>query len=305
VLPANDGNQLAKPPAGADLGDGASRLGMPRASLLWYGHARMTPLQAELYALTHRGNAGDRAFYERVCAGAERVLELGCGYGRLLGMLADQERQVVGLERDAELRALARRWLRESGGDLAARVRVISGDMRKFSLGSHFDRIVIPHSGVYCLLDRASVIACFRCVERHLAPRGRLVFDAYAADAFHVESSPTDLAPDALEPVVSLRARGGTWDVFEQSRWTRRAQRLEVTYVYVRRERPRVERIAIPQRYLLTGQIPGLLARAGLELVSLRRGFGQRANARAEHVIVEARARAPRSRPRAGRVARS
>ena len=39
----------------------------------------LTPLSAELYALTHRGNAFDKQFYKRFCAGASSVLELGSG----------------------------------------------------------------------------------------------------------------------------------------------------------------------------------------------------------------------------------
>ena len=56
-------------------------------------------LSAELYALTHRGTAGDVGFYRRACAGASSVLELGCGSGRLLKRLARPGRQLVGLDR--------------------------------------------------------------------------------------------------------------------------------------------------------------------------------------------------------------
>ena len=53
--------------------------------------ARLTELEAELYALTHRGNPGDTEFYARRCAGAGSVLELGTGYGRLLPALPREE----------------------------------------------------------------------------------------------------------------------------------------------------------------------------------------------------------------------
>src|SRR5580698_5757926 len=77
-------------------------------------HARLTSprLEAELYALTHRGTAGDAAFYVRTCSDADRVLELGSGYGRLIAKLARPGRLVTGLEVDAALLSLARRELR-------------------------------------------------------------------------------------------------------------------------------------------------------------------------------------------------
>ena len=46
-----------------------------------------------------------------------------------------------------------------------------------------FDRILIPHSGIYCLPDDAACVACFQCCAEQLAEGGRLVFDAYAATA--------------------------------------------------------------------------------------------------------------------------
>src|SRR5262249_4327605 len=62
--------------------------------------ARLTELEAELYALTHRGNPGDTQFYARQCAGVGSVLELGTGYGRLLPALLGAARAVTGLDRE-------------------------------------------------------------------------------------------------------------------------------------------------------------------------------------------------------------
>jgi SAM-dependent methyltransferase len=221
-------------------------------------------LAADLYALTHRGNAGDAAFYRRFCAGASSVLELGCGSGRLLPALVAPGRRVVGLELDQALRRLARRTA-PSG------VELTHGDMRKFELGSRFERVVIPFTAFYCLLTREDAIACLRSVRRHLAEGGLLAFDAYAADGFHAESSPRDVDPEELSELVSFEHRGRRWDVFEKSSWDKRRQRLDVTYLY--RSRAREVAIEIPQRYWLSSQVAPLLERAGLELRSLHGGF--------------------------------
>ena len=249
----------------------------------------LTPSQAELYALTHRGNAGDAELYARVCSGADRVLELGCGYGRLLPVLAGRKRHVVGLELDPRLCSLARRTLHESSGSWAARVRVVRGDMSRFSLGTSFDRIVIPHSGLYCLTSIAKLLDCLRHARRHLAPDGRVAFDAYAADAFHAESVSADVDAEHFSPVVSLVWRGKTWDVFEKSRWLRSSQRLIATYLYVPRAGGSPHTMEIAQRYVLTRQLPALLARAGLELTTLRWGLGEVTARPAEHWFAEAR----------------
>jgi SAM-dependent methyltransferase len=171
---------------------------------------------------------------------------------------------VVGLELDPALLALAR-------SAAPAGVELVQGDMRKFELGASFDRVLIPFTAFYCLLTRADAIACLRAVRRHLAEGGALAFDAYAADAFHAESSPGDLDPEDLSELVSFESRGRRWEVFEKSAWDKRRQRLDVTYVY--RSRQKELAIDIPQRYWRGEEIAPLLARAGLRLTSLRGGF--------------------------------
>jgi SAM-dependent methyltransferase len=221
-------------------------------------------LAAELYALTHRGNAGDAAFYQRLCAGARSVLELGCGSGRLLPALVAPGRRVVGLELDPALLSLARR-------SAPSGVELIPGDMRKFELGSKFERVLVPFTAFYCLLTRADAIACLRSVRRHLAQGGMLAFDAYSADGFHAESSPRDIDPDELSELVSFEHRGRRWDVLEKSSWDKRRQRLDVTYLY--RSRRRELAIEIPQHYWLSSQVAPLFARAGLRVRSIHGGF--------------------------------
>jgi SAM-dependent methyltransferase len=219
---------------------------------------------AALYELVHRGTAGDLSFYSRECADARRVLELGCGYGRVLSALCERtDLELTGLDRNPELLARARARLPE-------RVVLVHADMTRFELpGPGFDRILIPHSGVYCLEDDDACIACFRACARHLAPAGRLVFDAYAADGFHAEQDPADHSDERLDPVVSVEHEGICYDVFERSLWRRQLQRLDVTYEYVPREGGDAAMGRLVHHYLLLEQISPLLRRAGLDLVSL------------------------------------
>jgi SAM-dependent methyltransferase len=230
---------------------------------------------AELYELVHRGTAGDLAFYSRVCAGARRVLELGCGYGRVLEALAREDLALVGLERDPALLARARERLGRHPH--ARNVRLLTGDMTDFSLRGDdaaaapepLDRILIPHSGIYCLPNDEACVACFRRCALHLAGDGLLVFDAYAADAFHAHGEPADHDDESLSLVVRVEDAGVRYDVFERSLWDRARQRLDVTYEYIPATGGPVRLGRLMHRYLLLDQIEPLLARAGLALVAL------------------------------------
>ncbi len=223
---------------------------------------------AALYELVHRGTAGDLSFYSRVCSGARNVIELGCGYGRVLASLRDAgDFALTGLERDPDLLARAR-------ARLADRVTWVEADMSDFALGdARFDRILIPHSGVYCLSDDDRTVACFRACARHLTQDGKLVFDAYGADRFHQEADPADYDGDHLEPVVTVEHEGTCYDVFERSTWHRADQQLDVVYEYIPRAGGDAALGRLLHHYLLQDQIGPLLARAGLRLESLAGDF--------------------------------
>ncbi len=273
-----------------------------------------------LYELTHRGNPGDVEFYARACEGARSVLELGTGYGRIALGLAAAGHEVVGLELDAGLLELARAAKAaqlEGGAEVAASgaevavaaargaevavaaekvskadsLEFVLGDMRQFELGRRFDRVIIPHSGLYCLLEPGEVASCLRAARAHLRPGGLLVLDGYAADDFHEESLPEDVPDDQLEPITEIEAQGARYTVFEQSRWDRDAQRIDASYLYREEPSGREVRYELPQRYLLRRELEALLQEAGFNVSLVRGSFsGDAYDEDAEHLIVIAEA---------------
>ncbi|MET0791768.1 MAG: class I SAM-dependent methyltransferase [Polyangiaceae bacterium] len=247
-------------------------------------------MNAELYALTHRGNAGDVAFYQRVCRGAQRVLELGSGYGRVLGALAQADRQLIGLERDPEFIALAKRNLRKLPAPKRRAIRLLRGDMRNFALPAPVQRVLLPYNALYCLVTKTDALACFRAARRALVAGGVLALDVWNAAQFHGSVSVHDPAQER-EPIVTLRHAGHTYDVFERSRVRRAQQRLDVAYEYVPRSGGSRCEIPIAQRYYLAEEIDALLARSGFALQARYGEFsGRRFNSRSAQLIVLARA---------------
>ena len=217
---------------------------------------------ADLFAATHRGTEGDLAFYLRHCAGARSVLELGCGWGRVLRELAAVVPDVHGLDIDDALLGLA----------AGSRAHLHRADMTRFDLGRTFDRIVIPHSGIYCLTGEDAVRRCFAAVRRHLEPDGSLALDAYVADAFHGRSSGQTWDDDEEIELDPVRARGQPWRLFERSHWDRATQRIDVAYRYLATDGTSIE-ARIEHRYLLRSQVETLLGGAGFEQVEIDGGF--------------------------------
>jgi len=231
------------------------------ASAPWF-HRRVS---AWFYAALHRGHPGDVAFYREACAGAGEVLELGVGYGRLAWPLAEAGLEVTGIDHDPGLLALARRRGASFPAEVRGRVTLLEGDMCALELDRTFDRIIIPYSGLHCLLDGTAVARCFRGVAEHLEPGGRLILDTYLADDLHGDPEAEEGEGEA-EPLVTLEVEGRPFAVSEQVTWHRLAQRLDTTYHAVPDDGGPPLLQLIEQRYLLQPQLEAALEKAGLVL---------------------------------------
>lgn len=226
--------------------------------------------------------------YVEVCRGAEHVLELGSGSGRILRALARPARALCGLELDAGLLRLGRATVASLSARKRARVELVRGDMRNFAFGRRFERVLLPYNGLYCLLTARDVERCLRSVHAALLPGGSFAFDVWNADRLAAEG----LAP-ALdqEEVARFEHASRLWRVFESCRSGRGAQRLDVTYTYVPDGRARARSQLLEQRYLRSVELFGLLEKCGFRVVSKLGGFdGARFGARAERLVVSAQA---------------
>jgi SAM-dependent methyltransferase len=248
----------------------------------------MKLLDAQLYALTHRGNAGDVEHYVALCRGAGSVLELGCGYGRVLCALARPERELFGLELDPGLLRLGREAVGALPRALARGVTLVRGDMQSFELGRRFARVILPYNALYCLLSEERVEACLRAVHAALEPRGVFGFDVWNADPWYDHELTAERGD---EPLAAFEHAGRSWRVFERCRRARARERLDVTYTYVPDGRAAPRRQVVRQRYYHSRKLFELLERCNFSVQARLGGFGGgRFGARATRLIVTARA---------------
>ncbi len=217
-----------------------------------------------LYTLLHRGSPGDVAFYRRVCDGAGSVLELGCGDGRVLAALRAPGRTLVGLDLHPGMVEAARARLADDAA-------VHLGDMADFALDARFDRVIVPFTGFYCLPDDDAMVACLRAVRRHLAPGGRLVFDAYPGEPL-LEVGAFD---PRWEAVAEVEAGGRRWLIHERDHNWPADRRIDVSYRHVADDGAVVE-YTLRHHYLIAADVPRLLAAAGLRLRGLWGDFDGR-----------------------------
>ena len=238
--------------------------------------------------MLHRGYPGDVAFYLRVCAGAERVLELGCGDGRVSLPLAESGVSVTGIDLHPEMVSAANTDRETASAEVQERLCYLQGDISAFTLDAPFDRIIAPYTTLYALTPDARR-ACLRCVERHLTPDGVFVFDVYPSEWIRQEGSYTDPEPLLISRLVH---EDQTIDVYEQDTHDVGAQRVSVTYFHELQNGAdrRTVTYTIDHYYLVLEQVEPALAEAGLSVVTIEGDFdGGAFDENAERLVVTAR----------------
>jgi ubiquinone/menaquinone biosynthesis C-methylase UbiE len=108
-----------------------------------------------------------------------RILELGCGTGRVSLPVAKDGARVIGIDRSAAMLARARQRLRRS--KLAGRFHLVRGDITALPFpAARFDLVMAPYGILQSLLDEAVVESTLKSVRRVLSPGGTFCIDLVA-----------------------------------------------------------------------------------------------------------------------------
>ena len=191
------------------------------------------PRVAAAYDAEHRGSGADHdivvddiPFYVDLARAAstrgERVLELGCGTGRVTIPIAQAGVEVVGIDNAAPMLDVARRKAEALG---LRNVSWLQADMADFALEARFGLVVIPFRSFQMLLTEDRQRACLACIRDHLVDSGGLAMNvanpapllaanrigqSNARDPLHAGPGRSDLEREGLEtPAIdSTEERG-------------------------------------------------------------------------------------------------
>jgi SAM-dependent methyltransferase len=119
-----------------------------------------------------------------------RVLEIGCGTGRLTIPLARDGAPlgftVIGLDTEAAMLDRAREHLRDEPEEVQRAVRFVQGDARDLTLvgaaDERFDVILMPYGVAHHLLTSEDRHAVWRAAHERLSPRGLFAVDITMPD---------------------------------------------------------------------------------------------------------------------------
>lgn len=193
---------------------------------------------ALLYDLEYADHVEDIAFYvDRARNAAGRVLELGCGTGRLTVPIARAGVDVVGVDRSQPmLDALHARLAREAPA-VRARLRASCADYATVdpdavgpSAGpDRFRAVIWPFNALHHCRDEAAVDAMLVRISGWLGGGGRVALDCYLPDRELYDRDPEGRFEHRTfaHPVT-----GVTLDSWEQGWWDEAAKVHHVVYVY-------------------------------------------------------------------------
>jgi SAM-dependent methyltransferase len=203
---------------------------------------------------------------DRVAGG--RVLELGCGTGRVLLPLARAGYAVTGIDASPAMLARCRSKLTAEPAEVRERVVLHQSDIRAFDLDGRvsFALALAPFRVLQHLLTPADQLQCLALVRRHLDPSGRLVFDVFNPSfslmtrdrSAETEDTPERALPDGRHLRRTARVTRVRW--IEQV--------IEVELIYYLRTGATVERLvqSFAMRWYGAAELAHLLARAGFRV---------------------------------------
>ena len=216
-----------------------------------------------------------------------RVLELGCGTGRVAIPLAKAGVTVVGIDRSASM--LDRGRIKVRRAKLHSRVKLIRGDIRYLPFpDKSFPLVMAPYGILQSLLDERMLSATLKDVRRVLARNG----------TFGVELVADLPAWDEYSNRVTFRSKRGPHgkpiQLIESVKQDRRKHitRFEQEFVEGRGKSATRKKFSLAFRTLNVPQMVQRLEKAGLEVSALLGDYqGGPWDLRAEVWIILARRR--------------
>lgn len=210
----------------------------------------------EHYDACHAYRVDDLALWTSLVTPGMRVLELGCGTGRVAIPMARAGAIVTGVDASPSMLDRAR----AKSGD----VEWVLADIRTFALGrADYALAVLAFNTINVLVERADTIACLARAREHLAPGGRIVVDAAVPLVAKLASSTTDehVASYRVGEVAVKVTGRRTFDMARQLR------RLELTIQASDRVEP--EHDVLETHVAFPWEVALLVERAGFHVAAV------------------------------------
>ena len=151
--------------------------------LPYYAEGALSTIFHDLLAKLEPGCEGDAAFYLSLLhVNPAKVLELGCGAGRLSFELSKYGHSVAGIDIAESMLRIAKLRRGRLENSWASRVKFIAADMTTFSMPGTFHLVIAPYFALNHLPSQEAVLATFMRAAEHLEPDGCFAMHVHDID---------------------------------------------------------------------------------------------------------------------------
>ena len=221
------------------------------------------------YDLMLGDRINDLPFYLNQLTGCgKRVLELGCGTGRITIPLALQGFDITGIDIEESMLARAR----EKAAQKGVSIDWVHGDVRYFDLGKQFDAVLFPVNSIAHMLDNRDMEACLACVWRHLADDGRFIFQAFNPLFEVFMRDPNQRYPSYEYEDPNGRGRV---TITESNTYDRALQVNDITWYYLFEDTQEEILKSLRVRMFFPQELDSLLRHNGFDIIAKYGGFDQ------------------------------
>ena len=184
---------------------------------------------AHYYELTHADLSEDLPLLQQLAQETNgRILECGCGTGRILLPLARAGHTITGLDTSPAMLAITRDKLTREAAQVQAKVTLIEGDMTQTVANGRFALIIIPYNTLLHLAS-TQVGQAFTHLRQQLAANGRLLIDII--NPFAIAQTPNDRML-THEQTFTDPSHGHTVLQLASNWLDNDAQTLHITWIY-------------------------------------------------------------------------
>jgi len=233
---------------------------------------------AELYDAVYADGPDIDFWLSLLGSGADPILELGCGTGRVLLPLARSGHDVTGIDLAPHMVARCVALLGDEPPEVRERVTVAQADMTSFELDRTFASAICAFGTFHHLRTADEQLACLNSCRRHLKPGGTLILDLINPDPAPLEPAVNPLSADlAADDAAADRTvawsegrRIRSWASVVASQRTLQCNDVEATYEILEADGT-VRRVTetFPMRFVFRYELEHLLARCGYRVLSL------------------------------------
>lgn len=182
-------------------------------------------MDPSLYHAHHSRYTEDLPFWLALAGEQQRrILELGCGTGRLLQPLLEAGHEVVGLDKDEQMLDFLRTQL---SNELWERTQLFEADITDFQLGQKFGLVLLP-CNTYSTLGAEERLSALGNIREHLQDGGAFALsipNPYALISLREEGE------EEIEDIFSLADDSGN-SVQVSSAWRHDENRVNLYWHY-------------------------------------------------------------------------